>query len=75
MKTMSVTDFKAHALQVLGQVSKTREAVVISKRGTPIAEVIPITTKQTKPGKLSEALIFEKDIISPLGEEMWEACK
>jgi prevent-host-death family protein len=75
MKTMSVTDFKAHALQVIGQVSKTREAVIISKRGTPIAEVIPITTKQIKPGKLAEALVFEKEIISPFGEELWEVCK
>jgi len=75
MKTMSVTDFKAHALQVIGQVANTREAVVISKRGTPIAEVIPIKSKEALPGKLSEALVFEKDIISPLGEELWEVCK
>ena len=75
MKTMSVTDFKAHALQVIGQVSKTREAVIISKRGTPVVEVIPITTKKTKPGKLAEALVFENDIITPLGEENWEACE
>ncbi len=75
MKTMSVTDFKAHALQMIGQVSKTREALIISKRGTPIAELIPITAKQTKPGTLSEALVFEKDILTPLGEEMWEVCE
>ena len=75
MKTMSVTDFKAHALQVIGQVSKTREAVVISKRGTPIAEVIPISTKKNKPGQLAEALVFENDIITPFGEELWEACE
>lgn len=75
MKTMSVTDFKAHALQMIGQVSKTREALIISKRGTPIAELIPITAQQIKPGNLSEALVFEKDIVTPLGEEMWEVCE
>jgi len=26
-------------------------------------------------GKLSEALVFEKDIVSPLGEDVWDACK
>jgi hypothetical protein len=28
-----------------------------------------------KPGKLANYLVFEKDIVSPLGEEMWDACK
>ena len=27
MKTMAITDFKAHALQVLGEVAKTKEPV------------------------------------------------
>ena len=26
-------------------------------------------------GKLSDTIIFEKDIISPFGEELWDACK
>jgi len=27
------------------------------------------------PGKLSEALVFEKDIVSPLGAGMWEVTR
>jgi prevent-host-death family protein len=75
MKTLTVTDFKAHALRVLAQVAKTRESIVITKRGKPLAEVIPYSTAEPSPGRLSEALVFEKDIVSPLGEEMWDACK
>ena len=75
MKTLTVTDFKARALQILGQVAKTREPVVVTKRGKPLAEVIPFSTAAPSPGKLSEALVFEKDIISSLGESMWDACK
>lgn len=75
MKTLTVTDFKAHALQVLGRVAKTRESVLITKRGKPLAEVIPYSTTEPSPGRLSEALVFEKDIVSPLGEDMWEVCK
>ena len=74
MKTFTVTDFKAHALQILGQVAKTREPVVVTKRGKPLAEVIPFSASKPVSGKLSEALVFEKDIVSPLGEEMWNAC-
>ena len=75
MKTLTVTDFKAHALRILGQVAKTKESVLITKRGKPLAEVIPYSTTEPSPGRLSEALVFEKDIVSPLGEDVWEACK
>ncbi len=75
MKTLAITDFKAHALQILGRIAKTKESVVITKRGKPIVEVIPFSTSKPAPGKLSEALVFEKDIVSPLGEDMWDACK
>jgi prevent-host-death family protein len=75
MKTLAITDFKAHALQVLGRVAKTREHVVVTKRGKPLAEVVPFSTSKPAPGKLSEALVFEKDIVSPLGEDVWDAAK
>ena len=75
MRTLAITDFKAHALQVLGQVAKTRESVVVTKRGKPLAEVIPFSPDVPRPGKLAEALVFEKDIVSPLGEDMWDACR
>ena len=37
-------------------------------------EVISFSTSKATPGKLSEALVFENDIVSPLGEDMWNAC-
>ncbi len=75
METLAITEFKAHALQILGRIAKTKESVVITKRGKPLVEVIPFTTSKPIPGKLSEALVFEEDIVSPLGEDMWSACK
>jgi len=77
MKTMAVSEFKAHALRVLGQVAKTREPVLVTKRGKPLAEVIPFCSPEEAPvpDKLSETLVFEKDIVSPLGESVWNACK
>lgn len=75
MQTLAITDFKAHALQVLGQVAKTREPVVITKRGKPLAEVVPFSPATQSPGKLAHALVFEKDLVAPLGEEMWGVCK
>lgn len=77
MKTMPISEFKAHALRVLGEVEKTKQPVVVTKRGKPVAEVVPFrgSDKAPVPGKLSETLVFEKDIESPIGESIWNACK
>lgn len=77
MKSMAVSEFKAHALQVLGQVAKTREPVLVTKRGKPLAEVVPFRTSDERPvpGGLSDTLVFEKDIVSPIGESLWDACQ
>ena len=75
MKTMTITDFKAHALRVLGEVAAHKEKVLVTKRGRPLAEVVPYAETKPAAGRLAEALVFEKDIVSPLGEEMWTACK
>lgn len=73
MKTMAITDFKAHALQVLADVATRKEPVLVTKYGKPLAEVAPYTETKSTAGCLAEALVFEKDIVSPLGEEMWDA--
>lgn len=77
MKTMGISEFKTHALKILNQIAKTQEHIVITKRGKPLAQITPYRKEDSdpKPGKLADALVFEKDIVSPLGEEMWEACK
>ena len=77
MKTMAISEFKAHCLQVFGRVARTKETVVVTKRGKPLVEVVPFRhgDESPAPGKLSETLVFEKDIVSPLGESIWSACK
>jgi prevent-host-death family protein len=74
MKTMSISEFKARALKVIEDVFETREELVITKRGKPVARVIPFQeyASKSKPGKLSKYFVSEKDIVSPLGAEDWE---
>ena len=77
MTSMAISVFKAHALQAIGHVASSKVGIVITKRGKPLAQVVPYqsTAATVNPGKLSSALVFEKDIISPLGVEMWEATR
>ncbi len=77
MKTMSISYFKAHALKNIDTVYTSKETILITKRGKPVAEVIPYENPDEKPvpGKLAHALVAEKDIVSPLGQEMWDSCR
>jgi prevent-host-death family protein len=77
MQTMGISEFKTHALKIIDQVSKTQETIVITKRGKPLAQIIPYrgSLSNHTPGKLADTLVFEKDIVSPLNEDMWDACK
>ncbi|MCR4289539.1 MAG: type II toxin-antitoxin system Phd/YefM family antitoxin [Candidatus Scalindua sp.] len=77
MKTMAITKFKAYALKIVDQVAKSNESLVITKRGKPLAVLIPYRKSEKKPvpGKLAGTLVFEKDIVTPLGNDIWEACK
>lgn len=77
MNTLAVSHFKAHALQILSELEKTKEEIIITKRGKPIAKVIPFDSMEVvnQPGLLSEMFVFEKDIVSPLEDVIWEAGK
>jgi len=54
MRQMATGEFKAHCLKVMDEVAKTREPVVITKRGKPVAKVVPV--EQPKPRKLLGSL-------------------
>ncbi len=77
MKSVAISIFKANALRIINQIATTGERVTVTKRGKPVVQVIPYIDRETKlvPGKLSNTISFEKDIISPLDEELWDACK
>ena len=62
MKIMGISKFKSHALRILDQVAKTQEIVLITKRGKPLAQISPYRNSDInpKPGKLSDAVVFEK---------------
>lgn len=67
MKTMAITEFKTHALRVLDAVADSKERVVVTKRGRPLAEIIPYTESKTTAGHLANTFVFEEDIVAPLG--------
>jgi prevent-host-death family protein len=74
METLSVSKFKATCLSVLEEVKTKRKKVCITKRGVPIAEVVPVNMKE-KGISLKAAVTFIGDIVSPVAEDEWEVQK
>ena len=66
-KTMSAAEFKAKCLRVMDQVSATGEPVIVTKRGRPVAQVVPIGTKsRSLRGFLKGSVKTGRDIIGPI---------
>ncbi len=72
MRSLSVSEFKATCLAVLEDVNKHKKRVLITKRGKPIAEIVPCEgTPKRSP--LKDSVRFVGDIVSPVAETDWEA--
>ena len=74
---IGISQFKIHALRILEEISTSQEPVVITKRGKPLVRIIPYREldKTLTPGSLARYFVFEKDIVSPLGADMWESAE
>ena len=77
MKKISAGEFKARCLTLMDEVNETREPVLITKRGRPVAKLVPLQRMQSKLiGRLEGIVEIEGDIESPLEPpEAWEALR
>ena len=74
-KTMSAAEFKAKCLDVLDQVAARHETVVVTKRGKPVAQVVPIVKRPKQLwGAMKGEIEIRGDIVTPL-DVPWEALK
>lgn len=73
MKTIKASEFKAKCLKIMDEVAATGEPVVITKKGVPVAELVPAKRRpKTLFGALEGSARITGDIISPIDVE-WEA--
>lgn len=77
MKQMPAGEFKARCLTVMEDVNKTREAVLITKRGRPVAKLVPADRAERDfLGRLEGRIRITGDIESPIeAAEAWEALR
>jgi prevent-host-death family protein len=63
-RLMAAGQFKAECLAVLDRVAETGETVIVTKRGRPVAEVVPVKARTSRP--LRGSAKTHGDIISPI---------
>ena len=55
MKTIKASEFVATCLQLMDEVAKTGESVVITKNGKPVSQRVPIVRSQKRSMERSKA--------------------
>ena len=71
MKTMAAGKFKDVCLKTLDEVARTKTAVVITKRGRPVAKLVPCGPPPSDRGLVGSVL---KEVGDPFStHESWDA--
>jgi prevent-host-death family protein len=72
-KTIAAGEFKAKCLKLLDEVAETREPLIVTKFGKPVARLVPIHPEKFDIiGAMRGSVLWEGDIISPIDVE-WDA--
>jgi prevent-host-death family protein len=73
MKTIPAGRFKVHCLSVMDEVQSKREPVLITKRGKPVAKLVPVNQEKDDIfGFLEGKGKIVGDIVSPIiSPEEW----
>jgi prevent-host-death family protein len=74
-KTMAAGTFKANCLSVMDEVQAKRETVVITKRGKPVAKLVPVDNDRDDEifGYMTGKIKILGDLVAPITpEEDWE---
>ena len=74
-KTISAAEFKAKCLDILDRVADRRQEIIVTKRGKPVARVVPMVSKPARiVGAMKGQIDIRGDIVSPLNVT-WKALK
>jgi prevent-host-death family protein len=67
---IAAATFKRNCLELLDEVAVTGRELIVTKRGKPIARIMPVTM----PVSLLRSVLRERDLLSPI-DEPWDAEK
>lgn len=65
-------EFKARCLQLLDTVAASGEPLTITKRGRPVARLVPLPAAAALFGALAGSVREQRDLVAPV-DEAWDA--
>jgi prevent-host-death family protein len=65
MRTIPATRFKAECLQLLDDVAEGGETIIVTKRGKPVARLLPLEPPESLEGSVT-FLVDDEEFIAPL---------
>ena len=65
-KLVTATQFKARCLSLLESVRRTRQPLLVTRRGKPIAKISPPSACTAALYALKGSVLRQKDLVSPL---------
>ena len=69
VKTVAASEFKARCLALLEQVRQTRQPLLVTRHGKPVAEITPHVAKAfSEENLLKGSVLYQSDLISPIDE-------
>ena len=73
MHTVPANTFKTKCLKIVDAVANTHEPIIITKRGIPVAKIIPIKAERDPFGCMAGTVMIHGDIVSSDHKEQWDA--
>ncbi len=78
MEEISISEFKAKCLALLERVRRTKQPILVTRFGKPVAEVVPPSPaeRETWLGSMADVIEIVGDVVSPVIEQGdWEALR
>jgi prevent-host-death family protein len=69
-RQINAARFKAECLALLDDVAATGQPIVVTKRGKPVAQVVPVEEPPSLRGSVTY-LVDDEELIAPL-DEVWD---
>lgn len=76
MTSLLISDFKAKCIEVLNSVHDTGQPVIVTRRGEPLAKIVPIADPQPtrrRLGALAGEATEHGDIVHHTSADDWES--
>ena len=71
-RQVAASEFKANCLRLMDEVAQQRRPIVITKRGKPVAKLVPVELEPIDLfGRMAGTIKIVGDIINPIEDAGW----